>query len=239
MSATKVDDLPGFRRRLRITPQPASVCAELEDDYHCMAVTLRHENGVIAEVQAEQDRAPWSTCSGAMAQLMESFSGAALAELPRTRDVKRINCTHLYDLAVLAAAHAHDPEPLIYDILVSDSAAQRRLIELRRNGAAVVQWVEEEGRLTKPAEIAGLTLYDMSEWIGTLDGERQEYARILRWAARVAFGRRIRLDQQSDASQMSLSCYTFQPHIRASARRVGEIREFSAGTARPLDRRST
>jgi hypothetical protein len=78
----------------------------------------------------------------------------------------------------------------------------------------------------------------MNDWIGSLDPERQEYARILRWGARIARGRRIPLDQQSDAAKMPLTCYSFQPHIRTSARRVGNIRDFSAGTAQPLDGRS-
>jgi hypothetical protein len=237
MSFPTIDEAPGFRRRFRVTPRAGSACAELEDDFHCMSVTLEHQDGVITGVRADQDRAPWSTCPGAIAQLMQSFNAASLADLPRSQDVKRINCTHLYDLALLAAAHVHDPAPFTYDVLVSDPAAQRRLIELRRNGATVMQWVEDNEQLAWPAEVAGLTLFNMNDWIRSLDPERQEYARVLRWAARIAGGRLIPLDQQSDASKLALSCYSFQPHIRPLARRVGEIRDFSTGPARPLDRR--
>jgi hypothetical protein len=232
-----VDQLPGFRRRFRVTPRPGSVCAELEDDFHCMAVTLQHEQGVIKEVRAEQDRAPWTTCPGAIGQLIRDFRGASLEDPPRASEVRNVNCTHLYDLAVLAAAHAHDAEPFTYDVLVSDPIAQRRVIELRRNGAPVMRWVEEDGRLTTPAEVAGLTLFNLNEWIASLDRDRWEQARILRWAARIARGRLIPLDQQSDASKMPLTCYSFQPHVRPSARRVGEIRDFSTGMADPLDGR--
>ena len=235
------DELPGFRRRLRLTPGPGWVRAELEDDFHCMAVTLRHENGGVTAVHAEQDRAPWTTCSGAIAGAERTFGGARLDSLPRGREVRRTNCTHLYDLAVLAAAHARDAEPLTYDILVSDPvphpAEERRLIELRRDGAPVMRWVEEEGRLSEPAEIAGLTLSDMDDWIAGLDPRGQECARLLRWGARIARGRLVPLEQQSDAARMPLVCYTFQPHVAVHARRVGEIRDFSAGSARPLDRR--
>jgi hypothetical protein len=237
MSLPTVDELPGFRRRFRVTPRPGAVCAELEDDFHCMSVTLDHQDDVITGVRADQDRAPWTTCPGAIAQLIRSFGGAAFGDLPRSPDVKQINCTHLYDLALLAAAHAHDAKPFTYDVLVSDPAAQRRIIELRRDGESVMQWIEDDDLLTAPAEVAGLTLFDMNDWIKGLRPERQEYARILRWAARIAHGRLIPLAQQSDASKLPLTCYSFQPHIRPSARRVGEIRDFSTGSARPLDRR--
>jgi hypothetical protein len=45
------------------------------------------------------------------------------------------------------------------------------------------------------------------------------------------------MDRQSDASRLPVgNCYTFQPRIAAAAKRVGVIRDFSVGTAEPLDR---
>jgi hypothetical protein len=169
-------------------------------------------------------------------QVAETFTGARLEAFAAPAE-KAANCTHLYDLAVLAAAHAGDAEPLVYDILVGDPVATRRRMELRRDGAPVISWVEEAGRLTEPSEIAGLTLMDMGRWLVGLDPVRQEEARLLRWGALVAQGRTIPMTEQSDASSMPPSCYTFQPERAVLARRVGEIRDFSAGTAEPLDHR--
>jgi hypothetical protein len=230
-----IDQLPGYRRRIRITPSAGAARAELEDDYHHMAVTLRHENGIVTEAIAEQTRAPWTTCPGAIAQLAHDFNGVLLADIPRSKDVKLRNCTHLHDLATLAADHARDERLIEYDMFVSDPILDRRLIELRKNGSPVMQWVEQNGRLVSSAAMNGLTILHLNDWIRTLTSEEQEYARLLRWGARIAYGRLIPLEQQSDATTMPLSCYTFQPHISVGARRIGVIRDFSGETTQPLD----
>ncbi|WP_324319522.1 DUF2889 domain-containing protein [Povalibacter sp.] len=79
--------------------------ADVEDDFHCMSVTVRHSNGVATQIEAVMQRAPWTTCPGAVRQLQATFSGVALAAFAE-RGEKRENCTHLHDLATLAATHA-------------------------------------------------------------------------------------------------------------------------------------
>jgi hypothetical protein len=76
----------------------------------------------------------------------------------------------------------------------------------------------------------------LSPWIASLEPSLQEPARILRWGTMIAHGRTIPLSRQSDAMHIPVgNCFTFQPHIRTTAQRVGVIRDFSRGTARPLD----
>jgi hypothetical protein len=235
MHAPALDHLQGYRRRIRITPQAGRVTSELEDDFHCMTVTVEHDGEVASAVAAVVHRAPWTTCPGAAARLRETFTGVPLAQFAR-RGEKRSNCTHLHDLAVLAAAHALDVGPLVYDILVADPIEKARFAELRRNGRTVLRWTEVEFRLVEPPEVAGMTLDKLGPWIETLEPARQEAARLLRWGTMVAHGRTIPLVEQSDASRMPLgNCYTFQPSVAAQAQRVGEIRNFSAGGAHPLD----
>lgn len=238
MSNSPVDALPGYRRRFRVTPGAGWVRTELEDDYHCMAVTLRHRSGVVTAVEAEMDRAPWTTCPGAPAQLQKTFEGATLEGVAR-RGEKSQNCTHLYDLAQLAAAHAGDAASRVYDILASDPVDGGRLIELRRDGKTVLRWREENGRLVEPPAAAGATLLNMRAYLESLPAAEQEEARLLRWGAIVAHGRSIPMADQSDAKRMPPNCFTFQPDRAARAVRVGEIREFSHGGAEPLDRRPT
>jgi hypothetical protein len=228
-----LEQLPGFRRRFRITPRPGLVLSEVEDDFHCMQVTLRHAGGVATAVEPFMIRAPWTTCPGAVEQLRQTFTGVALQAFPARAD-KSANCTHLFDLALLAAAHAFDGEPLVYDILVSDPVDGRRRAELRRNGSVVLGWAESGLRLLEPAELAGLGLDKMRPWIDSLDAPRQEAARLLRWGNMLANGRIIPLERQSDASRMPANCYTFQPQRAPEARRVGLIRDFSRGAAQPL-----
>jgi hypothetical protein len=233
-----IDRLPGFRRRFRVTAGPGWVRSAVEDDYHCMQVTLRHRDGIVITVEPVIFRAPWTTCPGAAAQLQATFSGVSLEGFA-FRGEKSENCTHLHDLALLAAAHAHDAEPLVYDILVSDAVDNRRRSELRRNGTRLLHWVERNGSLVEPAALAGLRLDQLRAWIDSLDTAGQEAARLLRWGAILAHGRAIPLERQSDARRMPPNCYTFQPQRVASASRCGEIRDFSQGQAQPLEPRLT
>jgi hypothetical protein len=234
MDSATIDNLPGFRRRFRITPAPGVVRSEVEDDYHCMSVTIQHRDGVTTSIEPVLERAPWSTCPGAVDRLKETFSGVALAAFAE-RGEKRENCTHLHDLAILAAAHAFDGEQLVYDILVSDPVAGRRDIELRRNSQTVLRWAQVDGTIVEPAELAGMTLDKLSRWIGSLEPQTQEAARLLRWGAIIAHGRTIPMERQSDASRMPAgNCYTFQPERMVQAKRIGEIRDFSQGAAQPL-----
>jgi hypothetical protein len=229
-----LDQLPGFRRRFRIDGGDGWVRAAVEDDYHCMDVTLRHQGGSVTAVEPVMHRAPWTTCPGAVEQLRQTFTGVVLDGFVARGD-KPANCTHLHDLAVLAAAHAADTAPLVYDILVSDPVDAWREVELRRNGERLLGWVEREHRIVEPSELAGLRLDELGRWISALDPDLQEGARLLRWGAMLAHGRTIPMERQSDASRMPPNCYSFQPERARVARRIGEIRDFSRGSARPLD----
>lgn len=229
-----IDTVSGFRRRFRVTTGDGWVRSEVEDDYHCMSVTLRHSDGVVRIVQPVLQRAPWTTCAGAVEQLITTFSDVALDAFVSRGD-KAQNCTHLHDLALLAAAHAQDREPLVYDILVSDPVAGQRAVELRRNGERLLGWVEQDNRIVEPAALAGLKVDQLKAWIDSLDPKQREAARLLRWGAVIAHGRTIPMDRQSDASRMPPNCYSFQPARAAVAKRVGVIRDFSRGTAQPLD----
>jgi hypothetical protein len=229
--------MPGFRRRFKVTPALRWVRTEVEDDYHRMSVTIHHDGKIATSIEPALMRAPWTTCPGAVAQLERTFTGVAL-EAFAARGEKQINCTHLHDLAVLAAAHASDHEPLVYDILVSDPEGGKRRAELRRNGVPLLGWTEMGFRIVEPAELAGVRLDKVRAWIDTLDPPRQEAVRLLRWANMMANGRTIPMENQSDASRMPPNCYTFQPHRALEAKRVGQVRDFSGGTAELLDEQS-
>lgn len=227
------DDLPGYRRRIRIAPGEGAVLAMLEDDMHCMVVVLRHADGIVTAVEPETPRAPWTTCPGARAKLVETFLGQPLGEVTARRE-KRANCTHLHDLAVFAAAHAHDVRGLTYDVLISDPIAGERLLELRRDGETLLRWRERDGRLVEPTAAAGLTLPTLRDWIATLAPDEQEPARALQWAGLVSHGRTMPMEQQSVASDIPPNCYTFQPERAVHAVRNGVMLDFSDGSRVPL-----
>ena len=234
MRPTLIDTLPGFRRRFIVSPASGRVSSEVEDDYHCMGVTIHHDGRVATKVESVMQRVPWTTCPGAVAQLEQTFTGVPLESFA-ARGEKKANCTHLHDLAVLAAAHASDNAPLVYDLLVSDPIDGRRRAQLRRNGQRLLGWVVADGRLVEPEELAGVAFDNMRSWIDSLDSERQEAARLLRWGTILAHGRTIAWERQSDSSRLPIgNCYTFQPERAAIAKRVGVIRDFSDGP-QPLE----
>jgi hypothetical protein len=218
-------------------PGVDSVRTELEDDFHCMNVTVFHRDGVATEIESGMERAPWTTCPGAVDRLRKTFTDVALDRFAE-RGEKRENCTHLHDLATLGAAHAFDATPLAYDVLVSDPVDGRIDAVLRRNGESVLRWSLLNGRLSEPPEIAGLTLDKLGSWIASLEPQLQEQARVLRWGMMIAHGRAIPLEKQSDAKRMPTgNCFTFQPEMQLKAQRIGEIRDFSRGPDQPLEPR--
>lgn len=233
MNPTAIDELPGFRRRFRITPSAGQVSCELEDDFHCMAVVVHHDGEIATAVEPQMIRVPWTTCPGAVEQLRSTFTGVALAAFAE-RGEKTANCTHLFDLALLAAAHAFDTETLVFDILVADPQDGQRRVELRRDGQTLLGWTEAGFRIVEPAELAGMSIDKLRPWIESLDPQRQEAARLLRWGNMLANGRIIPLERQSDATRMPPNCYSFQPQRAAVAKRIGVIRDFSRGEGEPL-----
>ena len=229
-----LDARPGFRRRLVVEPSAGQVRAAVEDDYHCMAVTLAHDGTRITGVGSDMNRAPWTTCPGAPAVLAATFTGVALTAAAARGD-KPANCTHLHDLALLAAAHAAGPARLVYDILVSDPVEGLWHAEIRRDGEPVLALSHQADVVVAPAEAAGLSLFKLRDWIRTLPAALQEPARLLQWGTILAHGRAIPMDRQSDASRMPQNCYTFQDVRKSEAQRVGRVLDFSQGPVEPLD----
>jgi hypothetical protein len=225
-----LDTMPRFWRRFVVTPGPDRVTAAVEDDWHCMAVTLHHSGGVITAVEPVMDRAPWTTCPGAPAVLAATLNGVALAEVAK-RGMKQANCTHLHDLALLAAAHAGDVGPSTFDLLASDPVDGAVLAELRRDGETLVRFEHRDDIVTAPPEIDGVSLFKLRDWIAGLAEPEREAARLLQWGAIMAHGRTTPMERQSDASKMPPNCYTFQPERAAVAKRVGRIADFNAGAA--------
>ena len=226
--------VPGYRRTTRVVPGNNAVAAMMEDDMHCMAVVLRHDGRQVTAIEPNQARAPWTTCPGAEAELVSTFTGCPLGEVSVWRERLR-NCTHLHDLAVLAAAHMQSTAPVRYEMFVSDPDDGRRELEIRRDGVAVWQWSEQDGRFTAPAAIAGQTAFTLRDWIATLPPSEREAARLLQTAAVISHGRTMPLSEQSDATRMAPSCHTFQPEQAAVAKRIRLPVDFSSGGRQPLE----
>ncbi|RYD96304.1 MAG: DUF2889 domain-containing protein [Sphingomonadales bacterium] len=178
-----------------------------------MAVTLHHDGTTITAVEPVMDRSPWTTCPGAPAVLVETFTGVTLADVA-ARGAKQANCTHLHDLALLAGL---------------------RIAHIRRDGMPVLRFAHRDDILESPEAVRGQHLLKLRDWIQSLDPATREAARLLQWASLIAHGRTIPMERQMDATRMPPNCFTFQPERARIARRVGKIIDFSASDARPLD----
>lgn len=227
-------DVPGFRRSVRFVAGEGAVLAELEDDFHCMSVRLEHDGVRATAVLPAMQRAPWTTCPGAIAQLQQTFVGQPLSAIT-ARHEKQRNCTHLHDLIVGAAAHAHRPGSCTYAIAVSDPVEGERHLEITCNGAPVHFWTERSGVITRPEGPAGTPVMALRIWIGTLPKAEQEAARLLQVAAVISHGRTFPWHLDAAPSGMPATCHTWQPEQAAKARRKDAVFDFSRGDRRPLD----
>lgn len=223
-----------FLRAIVIEPGEGAVTARVEDDYHHMRLVLRHDGEVVTDVEAKIDRAPWSTCPGAEAVARKTFVGVRLSDAPSTPD-KVQNCTHLFDLALFAAAHAHDDGATRYDVTASDPIDGRRELSIARNGAEELHWTEEDRVLVAPEELAGRTLFQLGDVVAAAPSDMAEMIRILRWSSIMGIGRTIPEEQLGDALTREPVCFTYQgENARKAVRGVSPIIDFSGQGRKPL-----
>lgn len=225
----------GYRRRILILPGEQAVTAELEDDYHRMAVTIGFADGIISAVDAVMKRSPWNTCPGAIAQLRATFLGRAInADVSRADKVS--NCTHLFDLAQFALGHAGERASVAYNIEVADVVDGRYRAQLWRNGERLYDWHYSDEAFLAPAEMVDLPVAEIGRWIVGEPADRREAAKILRWASMVAKGRQFAIVDGSSATRFaSGACFNLQPAMAAlSRRRPGAAVDFSATAGMPL-----
>ena len=228
----------GMRRIQMIDPQPGIVTAEVEDDYHRFFVELRHDGERITGVATNAKRFPWTTCPAAGDHLAERITGAALREI-EGREAPLTHCTHMLDLAILAAAHAQDSEPTLYEMLVDDPHAGAREAILRRNGVETLRWLIDDTMLVAPGMMAGRDLRQLRHWIGEIDPELREPARVLRRGAYIARGRGFDFSKLTTASAVtansSVACYTFSVEHGDDAWHIDDsMRDFDGLKNRPL-----
>jgi len=243
--AVRVGDPAGsYRRRVRVVATEATtVVADLEDDFHRFRVTLHHDGERVVDVRGEGLRYPWSTCANAAAQLHE-LDGMPLS--PRCSAVAhhadpRANCTHMFDLAGLAGAHAaRGGERRQYDIELPPTVGGTTTPRLWRDGDLLLTWtlgyVAGEGRtLVDPPPS-----FDGAPWRGgfmrwadaTLEPDAAEAAIVLRRACEIGLGRGMDLDGYDRAEQLASVmlnvCYTMRPGtIAVALRNKGTVRDFA------------
>ena len=236
-----------YRRRIRLVNTGArTVVGGLEDDFHYFIVAVHHDGTVVTRTETRAIRWPWTTCPDAGGQL-EALVGMELS--PRCLAVgdvtnPRLQCTHQFDLAGLAIAHAtRDLAARQYDTEVPYGAQSGgpREVRLWRDGEEHLVWTLDGHACVDPEP------YASAPWRGgflkwadtTLAVDDAEAAAVLRRSCDIGFGRGADLESYPRANQLAMGssgvCYTFQPDTAAvSFRQLGTIRDWDGHTAEML-----
>jgi hypothetical protein len=234
--AVRVGDPAGpYRRRVRmVAVEPDAVVADLEDDFHRFRVTVHHDGNRVVDVRGEGLRFPWSTCADAAGQLHE-LDGMPLStrcSAVAHHGDPRANCTHMFDLAGLAVAHAaRGGERRQYDVELPPTVDGRTTPRLWRDGELTLAWTLDSAPGVGRGLVDPVPPFDAAPWRGgfmrwadaTLEPDEAEAAIVLRRACEIGMGRGMDLDRLERAEQLAGVmlgvCYTMRPGTIAVALR--------------------
>ena len=238
MSSSPRAPSPGALRRKIVldAATPGVVRAGVEDDFHHFNVTVSHADGRVTEVTSRDLRTPWTSCAQAGVMLNQ------LAGAPVSTDGAAVlgaidphgQCTHQFDLALMAVAQAARGGIRVYDIEVADPHDDVRRARIMRDGVVVLDWTLAGSTVLAPADHAGVNLRKLNmAALALADPERAEILVALRRAVMISAGRGRNLDQYPSlhvfAEQMSGACFAFQPvRVDQGLRNRGTVRDFSA-----------
>ncbi|HEX7857549.1 MAG TPA: hypothetical protein VF503_28045 [Sphingobium sp.] len=226
----------GFHRRIRISPYPDRVVVGLEDNLHFFAMELAHSDGEISDLRMRMERYPWNICAGASAFLRQGLVGRKLDELPQI-DISQ-HCTHLFELAVLCAAHTDDQSPVQYDLHVDDWVANRTAVRLLIDNRLVLDLKVHGTIVETPGEWFGRDVFQLSQSLQEGDAANREKAMLVARAIYVSLGRAAPMvDRAVERGPRILGvCYSYQPaRVEEAARVPHSRREFSEPSRQPLE----
>ncbi len=220
-----------FRRRIRLVSSADTVVGELEDCAHGFRTTLVHDDQRVTEVLGEAIRYPMTTCPGAVEPLQ------ALRGTPLTMSAGDINkhgnpfgnCTHLYDLTILAIAHTqYDKVERQYDVEVDDERDGVSEARVYLDGELIHCWQTAAFAVVAPEVLKGNTMFKgFSAWAGAeFAGVELEAAHVLQKGYFVAQARRY--DIEKTAGQPAALeparrnvCYSYSDGVIEGAVRLG------------------
>lgn len=239
---------PGiYRRCIRIATSENEARADLEDDLHRFAVSIKHDGVCVTAITGLPIRVPWSLCPQSV-KALDRLIGMPLSSHPQavfryTNGAQQ--CTHMFDLAGLAIAHAARGTRLRqYDVEAPylEIKGPRSLL-LRRDGLEILNWTIDGTTLLAPEAFAGRDIKRLSAWAesaysGTnadadADFNLDDYEAIviLRRAVLISKARLHDWDifpTAADTGHGTGACYVFQPGVEERAlRMVGSTREFT------------
>ncbi|MDO9598992.1 MAG: DUF2889 domain-containing protein [Azoarcus sp.] len=231
-----------LRRRVILAATDHRVVAGVEDDFHHFVVTVEHDGSHVTDVTADSKRTPWVTCPQSSVLLKQLIGVPILVQ--GHADTRHIDpysqCTHQYDLALMALSQAVRGGRRQYDISVTDPVDDTRHVRLTRDGQALIDWEIKGAIILSPPEMAGTNVRKMNmKELASIDSEMAEAVAVVRRALMLSDGRGIDYDRIPDpsifAGRMSGACYSFQPErIPLATRNKGTVRDFTDHPDLPL-----
>jgi hypothetical protein len=234
--------LPPYRRAVELTSGPDWTEAELEDNHHHFRVRVTHDGASILAVTGQAPRTPWSLCPLAIAELKQ-IEGTQLASDPTALAEpfdQRQQCTHLFDLAMIAgSAAARGTAYRRWDMIVPARVEYRTVATLVRDDGYRLALEVVGTEIVGPMPFAGVSLKrGFPQWASaTLPPDEAEAALLLRRALFVGKGGRVIDHRPTAGSELRNpgGCFVMQPErANAAERMVGNSWEFPNPARGPL-----
>jgi hypothetical protein len=228
-----------YRRHIRLDAHGRQVVGELADDAQHFRVRLRHDGTRVISLDGEAVRHPWSTCAEAREPLRDlegmrlSRRCTAVGEVSNARQ----HCTHWFDLAGLAVAHAAAARASReYRCAVWGAPGEVTTATLERDGEPLLVWRLEGMTIRGAAPFDGRTLKgEFLAWAeAELEPDLAEAAIVLRRASYIApvrFYDLDRFDSPGAVHTVAGQCFTYTDGVAQRAQRQrGSKRDY---TSRP------
>ncbi|MEM7413673.1 MAG: DUF2889 domain-containing protein [Myxococcota bacterium] len=232
-----------FRRQIRLRADGANVTGELADDAHHFRVTLEHDGAKVVSLDGNALRHPWSTCPEALSPLRE-LVGMPLSERATAvgaYSAARRNCTHWFDLAGLAVAHAASGRTARdYTCAVWGHPQDEVHATLARDGERLFAWRLVDDTIHGDPPFDGRSLRGgFLAWAEeTLPLDLAEAAIVLRRGCTIGGVRFLDLDHASHAPDVQIvagQCHTYTKGTAERAKRMhGSRRDFTRVPGGPL-----
>jgi hypothetical protein len=146
----------------------------------------------------------------------------------------RAHCTHLFELAILCAAHASDSDSTTFDLWMADRQGTQSRAIILHNGQRVLCCQLNGTLIVSPQEWAGRDLRRLSAWKGELSPADAELAWLLRRTVFLSGGRSLahRPTRASDWGPERMGvCFTYQmPRATLATTSPDWRHDFSNGT---------
>lgn len=223
----KLDSPHVFFRRVIFDVTAAACRVAMEDEHHYFILELGHDGERITSVASTARRTPWTICPQAERQL-QAFVGQPLRQriavnLPEI-DSKQ-QCTHQYDMLMLALSQALSPGRREYVAKVVGAMYEYRHAELWLDDNKLLDWRLRGTVIHSDDQCNQQDLRSIMPWADEhLDDRTLEALFVQRRAVMVAASKGFNLDLIPNAGvamrARAGACFVFQPERAESAIRI-------------------